>query len=577
MKKRFPADGAWCVLIAAACLILFGRGLNYEFLAGWDDDAYVSSNHYLQWTLANLLYWWRTPLEGLLTPLTANSLMLDALFWGQGSAAGFRLTNIVLHIMTAWLFFSIGRKMRVPAGWMCGIVLCWALHVQRLESVLWIAERKDVLSGVLILSAWRFMLCRDRVKGCIAAGLCGVLAIFAKPAMAGTAFLILAAAWNGRRRNWKDWLLPGAVALLTALAVLPAWILASGSEIMQDAPVRKIYLVSRNLFWYIGNTVLPLDANPVYPRAAGEDRAFYLGGAVLICILFWGWRQYGLKRWFLRYWPWMVVWGAFFFPCSGWRVFSNTDYGDRYNYLPSLIFLYVAALMGRDAMARSRMRVRALTVWILVLAILFGIRSWKQVPVWRNTETLFTAALQVPRPNPKAVEGLGRLGLALSRPDLLTEAGRHFLRMAATAESNPLPDSHKPGKLWRNMGAFYMGLAAYTDKRYAGAQEWWHILVQEEKPAMYYGDLYLPVLFGGYADICLRAGITPAAVKALQKQMKYLKEQGPVWYRAQGLIRLLSGDERGALTSLEKALKGMDPADPQLKKLTETLRKRVKP
>ena len=127
------------------------------------------------------------------------------------------------------------------------------------------------------------------------------------------------------------------------------------------------------------------------------------------------------------------------------------------------------------------------------------------------------------------------------------------------------------------MGAFYMGLAAYTDKRYAGAQEWWHILVQEEKPAMYYGDLYLPVLFGGYADICLRAGITPAAVKALQKQMKYLKEQGPVWYRAQGLIYLLSGDERGALTSLEKALKGMDPADPQLKKLTETLRKRVKP
>ena len=73
------------------------------------------------------------------------------------------------------------------------------------------------------------------------------------------------------------------------------------------------------------------------------------------------------------------------------------------------------------------------------------------------------------------------------------------------------------------------------------------------------------------------AGITPAAVKALQKQMKYLKEQGPVWYRAQGLIYLLSGDERGALTSLEKALKGMDPADPQLKKLTETLRKRVKP
>ena len=214
MKKRFPADWGWAALIAAACLFLFGRGLTYEFLGGWDDDAYVAANAHLQWSLENILYWWRTPLEGLLTPLTANSLMLDALIWGQGSVAGFRLTNILLHIITAWLFFSIGRKMRVPAGWMCGIVLCWALHVQRLESVLWIAERKDVLGGVLSLAAWRFMLCRDRVKGGVAAALCGVLAVFAKPAMVGSAFLILAAAWDGRKHDKKYWLIPGSAALL---------------------------------------------------------------------------------------------------------------------------------------------------------------------------------------------------------------------------------------------------------------------------------------------------------------------------------------------------------------------------
>ncbi|MBR4957378.1 MAG: hypothetical protein IKZ31_06425, partial [Lentisphaeria bacterium] len=213
-KKQFPADLGWAVLIALACLFLFGRGLNYGFLGGWDDDAYVFANMRLQWSLENFLYWWRTPLEGLLTPLTANSLMLDAAIWGQGSAAGFRLTNILLHIVTAWLFFSIGRKMRVPAGWMCGIVLCWALHVQRLESVLWIAERKDVLGGVLSLAAWRFMLCRDRTKGCIAAAVCGVLAVFAKPAMVGTAILILAAAWDGRRVAKKDWTGPGIAALL---------------------------------------------------------------------------------------------------------------------------------------------------------------------------------------------------------------------------------------------------------------------------------------------------------------------------------------------------------------------------
>ena len=576
MKKRFPANWGWAALVAAACLFLFGRGLNYGFLEGWDDDAYVSANVHLQWTWENLLYWWRTPLEGLLTPLTANSLMLDAAIWGQGCAAGFRLTNIVLHIITAWLFFSIGRKMRVPAGWMCGIALCWALHVQRLESVLWIAERKDVLGGVLSLAAWRFMLCRDRMKGCIAAAVCGVLAVFAKPAMAGTAVLILAAAWDGRRGTKKDWLLPGSAALLTGLAVLPAWLMASGTQIMQDTLSRKIYVISRNFCWYITNSVLPLDACPVYPRAAGYDDMFWAGGAVLFLLVIWGWRQYGFARWFRRYGVWMAVWAAYFLPSCGWRVFSNTDYADRYNYLPSLIFLYCLALMGRDAMARSRMRVRSLTIWIGVVAVLFALRTWREIPVWENTETLFkSAVLSFERPNPKAVEGLGRLGMAASRPDLLDLAGQHFLRLAATALANPLPDAHKPVKLWQNMGAFYMGLAAYTDRRYPGAQAWWKDLAEAESPGMYYPDLYLPVLYGGYADICLRAGVHPAAQAALLKQMKYLQPEGSVWYRAQGLYKLLAGDERGALQSLEKALQGMSPADPQLIRLTEALRKRL--
>ena len=130
MKSKLPADWGWWCLITVGCLLLFGRGLHYDFLAGWDDDAYVSCNAGLTWSWSNLLHWWRTPLEGLLTPLeglltplTANSLMLDAAIWGQKEPDGFRLTNILLHTLSALLFFSIGRKMRVPAGWMCGIAL----------------------------------------------------------------------------------------------------------------------------------------------------------------------------------------------------------------------------------------------------------------------------------------------------------------------------------------------------------------------------------------------------------------------------------------------------------------------
>lgn len=578
MKSKLPADWGWWCLITVGCLLLFGRGLHYDFLAGWDDDAYVSCNAGLTWSWSNLLHWWRTPLEGLLTPLTANSLMLDAAIWGQKEPDGFRLTNILLHTLSALLFFSIGRKMRVPAGWMCGITLCWALHVQRLESVVWIAERKDVLGGILCLAAWRFALCRDRRTGMAAAALCGVLAVFAKPAMAGCAVLIAAAAWQNRdgKGGRRKWLLPGAAVLLTALAVLPAWCMAADSGIPQDAFSRKIYVVIRNFCWYFCNGILPISANPLYPRVSGSEGVFMGAFSLLVLLFSWGRAVYGRRSgWFRRYLPWMLVWGAFLVPSCGWRVFSNTDYADRYNYFPSLIFFFCLALLGRDTMAKYRKSCCPLTVLILILAILTGIRSAVQLPVWKNAETLFKSALQAqPLPNPKAVEGLGRIGLAESRPDLLILAGENFLRMSMTG-SAPSTQSGSAA-IWRNMGIFYMGLAAYLERRYDSARSWWKDIADTEGAVMYYGDLYFPVLYGGYADVCLRGGESAAAQAAFGKQMKHLKKQGAAWYRAHGMIALLQGDEVGALHAFEQALAKQRHPDKQLERLADALRKKRK-
>lgn len=565
MKKGIPATWIPGAVIALAVFLLFGRGLDYPFLAGWDDDAYVAANRHLAWSLENFLYWWYTPLEGLLTPLTANSLMLDAALWGQGCAEGFRLTNILLHLMTAWLFFSIGRQMRILMGWMCGIVLCWALHVQRLESVLWIAERKDVLAGALTLGAWRLMLCRNGRLGIAGAALCGILAGFAKPAMApGAAVLILAAAWQSRGKGERQYLLAsGLAALLTALAVLPAWCMAEDSGIVQDAFSRKICVITHNFCWYLYNTVLPVDACPVYPRVESLTGALTGALAVGSLLLAAGCAVYGsIRKWFRRYWIWMPVWGAFFFPSCGWRVFSNTDYADRYNYLPSLIFLFCLALMGRDAMAQVRRRLPMLTTAVLILALLSGARAWSQVPVWQNTETLFRAAVTgFSRPNPKALEGLGRLGMLTDRPDLLDLAGNRFLELAVDPPKSAGQDLCA---IWQNMGAFYLGLKAYTARQFPLAGRWWQALAEKEKPGMYYNDLYLPVLYGGYADVCLRSGKSSAAQAALEKQMKYVQKEGAAWYRAKGMRQLLQGDEAGALQSFLAAVARQRVPDPQI-------------
>ena len=558
-RRRWMTAGC-AALLAAGCFLVFGRGAGFDFLRGWDDGAYVFANPHLAWSRENLLYWWREPVEGLYTPLVMNSLMVDALFRGADSPFGFRLTNMLLHLVTAWLFFSVGRKAKIPAWLLCGIVFVWMCQVQRIESVVWIAERKDVLSGALTLAAWRCMLDDDRKRGAVPAGLFGVLAVFAKPSMAGAAVLIAVVGFlrcDRGEAGWKTGLRIGLPALLTALAVLPAWSIASGDVPPQDDLARKILVTAHNFCWYCAGAVWPLETSPVYPRVSGLTGLLIpwfaaLAAAVLVC----GKNVYGsLGRWFRKYGPWMLVWGAFFAPSCGWRVFSNTDYADRYNYLPSLIFWYCAACMARDAAARRRGRLRHLVCAAWLLAGVSAARTLTAMPVWRDTESLFSCALAAHEyPNPRAAEGLGRYGLECARPDLLDRAGRAFAGLAETAPDNPLPPKYKPAGIWRGMGSLYCGMASYLRGEYGAAADLWRGSASSDRPPVYFPEIYAPILYGSHADACLRTGRVGEARAALKRQLKFLEPDCAAAYRAEGLLLLLDGDEPGALRRFEKGL-----------------------
>ena len=579
MTRRWTA-AACAALIAAGILGVFCRGFGFEFLRGWDDGAYVFANAHLAWNRENLLYWWREPVEGLYTPLTMVSLMLDALIWGTDSPFGFRLTNALLHLATAWLFFSIGRKEKIPAWFLCGIVLLWACQIQRLESVVWIAERKDVLGGALTLAAWRCMLDDDRKRGAVLAGLCGVLAVFAKPSMAGAAVLIAVVGFLRRERGeavWKTVLRTGIPACLTTLAMLPAWFIASGDMPPQYGFARTLLVVTHNLCWYCAGAVWPLETSPVYPCVSGLAGGLLLWTAAIAAFtLVCGRNVYGsLGRWFRKYGPWMLVWGAFFAPSCGWRVFSNTDYADRYNYIPALIFWYCMARMARDAAARNRVLLRRQTCAAWVLAAVSAAWTCVWMPqIWRNTESLFTVALTVHEyPNPRAAEGLGRYGLESPNSYAQEAASKAFAKLAATAAANPLPPELKPVGLWRGMASLYGGLASYRAGKYAEAADRWRELAAADCLPVYYPELYAPILYGSHADACLRIGRTAEAKTALAKQLKVLEADCAAAYRAKGLLALLSGDEREALRCFEAGLQ-KSPGDDWFRTRADFLRRK---
>ena len=149
-------DGKWtvlgvCVLLAVAGLLVFGQTLRHEFV-NYDDDLYFSSNYHVQYglTRSGVAWAFRTMLASNWHPLTWLSLMLDVELFGPGPV-GPHLTNVLLHAANTVLLFLLLRRL-TDALWPSAFVAAvFAIHPLHVESVAWVAERKDVLSGLFFM------------------------------------------------------------------------------------------------------------------------------------------------------------------------------------------------------------------------------------------------------------------------------------------------------------------------------------------------------------------------------------------------------------------------------------------
>ena len=140
-----------CVFLVAAIWVVFGQTLGYEFV-NYDDDQYVYENpqviHGLN--LKGIEWAFTHSVNANWHPLTVMSHMLDCQFYGL-HAGGHHLTNLLLHAATAILLFLVLREM-TGALWRSAFVAAvFAIHPLRVESVAWVAERKDVLSGLFFM------------------------------------------------------------------------------------------------------------------------------------------------------------------------------------------------------------------------------------------------------------------------------------------------------------------------------------------------------------------------------------------------------------------------------------------
>jgi len=280
--REIPLGALWALALLGLTLIAYRPVLDAGFV--WDDDANVTANLPLR-DLAGLRSLWLEP--GATTqyyPLVYTSLWLEYQAW-QLDPRGYHLDNVLLHALCAILLWRLLGRLRVPGAWLAAAV--FALHPVHVESVAWVTERKNVLSGVFYLSAALVYLrwlggvggavepapSRSRGwGGWLAAFFLYLAALFSKsPTASLPAALALVIWWQKGRLERSDWLplLPWVFA-----AVPIGWLTVSMEKYVgtylglawSPSPIERCLLAGRALWFYAGKLAWPVDLAFVYRR-----------------------------------------------------------------------------------------------------------------------------------------------------------------------------------------------------------------------------------------------------------------------------------------------------------------------
>jgi tetratricopeptide (TPR) repeat protein len=447
------APRRWQAVMPGAVLVLlviiaYIPSLHGQFI--WDDDFHVVKSTALR-SLSGLWRIWFVPgATQQYYPLTHSSFWIDYHLWGLNPFA-YHVENVLLHAINAVLVWQLLRRLNVTGAWL-GAAL-FALHPVCVESVAWISERKNTLSGFFFLlslfAATEFWLPRPGVALvearedarptigpwkfywlALAFYLCG---LWSKTAMAGLPGVILLLVWwkRGRVRG-RDWalVLPFlALGLgiglftvsiehkfITDAANVDEWKLSLGD---------KFIIAGRALWFYLGKLCWPHPLIFVYPRwmlRSSQPLAYLpLAAAGIVGALLW------LKR---RTWarPVLVALGYFvvmLFPALGFInifPFRYSFVADHFQYLATIGPLALAAAGITLLSARSK-NAALKPAFVGMLLAIFAVLTWRQAGIYRNLETLWRDTLAH---NPNAWMAHDNLGLVLTEQRLFNAADAEY-------------------------------------------------------------------------------------------------------------------------------------------------------
>ena len=423
-----------CVCLVAVTWAVFGQTMRHDFI-NYDDPRYVYENTTITRGLNLAGVWWAfTHIHAMnWHPLTTMSHMLDCQLYGL-KAGWHHFTNVLFHsFATVLLFVALQRMTR--ALWRSAFVAAvFAVHPLRVESVAWIAERKDVLSAVffmLTLLAYFHYTRTPSIRRYLAVAAAVVLGLLSKPMLVTLPFVLLLldywplARMDGPRSRAAE------KAAQLVIEKLPLVALSAVSSVVtflaqrgavggtEQLPISaRINNAIVSYVIYIRQMFWPTKLAVFYPHPEHRLPTWEIGVAVtiLVAITVTAFLLRKTAPYLVTGWLWYL---GMLVPVIGLIQVGWQGHADRYTYLPQ-IGLYVAITWAvGDLTASWRLqRIVLSTAGVLILGSLSWL-AWLQTSYWRDSETLFLQALRVTKDNDVAQNNLGIVFLQKGQ---LTEA-----------------------------------------------------------------------------------------------------------------------------------------------------------
>ena len=457
MNDRSPASFdltgfAICVVLALGVVVVFCQTGRHEFV-NFDDDRYVYDNPHVKpgLTLDDLGYYVVHRHSYMYHPLTTLTHLLDCQMFGV-DAGKHHWMNVVFHSATAIGLFLVLRLM-TGRLWPAALVAAlFAVHPLRVESVAWISERRDVLSGLLlVLTMWAYVrYARDPRAPRRYATVCVffALGLMAKPMLVTVpALLLLLDFWPLKRRETIQQLLSEKIPLVVislVACVITVYTQGDGGAVQTLESVSwRSRIANTPIAYanYVGCFFWPQNLAVLYPHPC--DNFDGRDAIVKACALAAGTAGVLLLGRRMRYllvgWLWYL---GMLMPVIGLLQVGGASMADRYTYLPQIglaiavVWTVTAAVdwlnrsrgeeepgaaLGQASFERepkTAARFHGILALVCAAALAaLAIAAWRQTAYWRNSETLWARELSFPQYN--NVTARYDYGLALA------EAGRH--------------------------------------------------------------------------------------------------------------------------------------------------------